>query len=82
MMAIPARVPDTRTAKVSCPYCGHVNTVRICRDDELRPIVILCDIEEGPGCDRFFAAQIAFRPSIEVFSLEPAQERRQQEEAQ
>ena len=43
---------------VTCPYCGHKDSVVATEDNTRRPIVILCDIENGPGCDRYYVARI------------------------
>lgn len=43
--------------KVSCPYCGHTNTVRIDRNSFEQREIVICDIEDG-GCDKEFAVLI------------------------
>lgn len=44
--------------KVTCPYCGNEfwQMVELHDIGISRPMIILCDIEETPGCDRYFAA--------------------------
>lgn len=61
---------DIRTVTVKCPYCGHDNKISLHRGEELRPKVVLCDVEDGPGCDRYFAAEVRFVTKVKIYTLE------------
>ena len=58
-------------AKFPCPYCGHENGQYSSVTQYRRPTVILCDIENGPGCDRYFVARIKhWTPEIVTLPIE------------
>jgi hypothetical protein len=55
--------------EVTCPYCGEKNTID---PDCLKgdgPHVILCDIEYIPGCDRYFAFSVTFKPMVTTYKM-------------
>lgn len=54
--------------RVKCPYCGYENTV-VPVPDNIRPFVVLCDIDDGPGCDRYFAVEIKFKPVVSTYRI-------------
>ena len=57
---------------IKCPYCGNDNVVMV-DPDQREPIIVLCDIDESPGCDRYFAARVDWTPSVRVFEMREAQ---------
>lgn len=61
---------DFRLVTVLCPYCGHDNRIRVHTSEENSPRVALCEIEDGPGCDRYFAVEVSFSPTVKTFTLE------------
>lgn len=54
--------------EVKCPYCGH--SCKMWLTGERRPLIMLCDSEEG-GCDREFAANVSVRYEVQTFELIP-----------
>ena len=51
-----------------CPYCGYMNTIAV-NTNIIERVVVLCDCEEGPGCDQYFVAEVKFIPVVKVFSM-------------
>ncbi len=62
-----------RSVSVKCPYCGH-HTPVLATLPYTGPEVILCDTEDGPGCDRYFVARVSWRPVVEVWEMRQAEE--------
>ena len=61
---------SSRSATVKCPYCGTEQRVMIRREEENHPKLVLCDIEDVPGCDRWFAVLILFEPIVaDIYTL-------------
>jgi len=54
--------------KVTCPYCGHGNRVSV-EYASRRPIIVMCDVDAGPGCGRYFAVQVGWKPVITRFKM-------------
>jgi hypothetical protein len=50
--------------KAICPYCGHVSYVYVEPGDRSSPLVVLCNIDEGPGCDEYFVVEFEFHPRV------------------
>jgi len=59
---------DYQKVKIVCPYCGHPNYIRF-RLTDSRMQLILCDIDDGPGCDRHFVADIALEPKVATYRI-------------
>ena len=51
---------------VICPYCGVRQKAWLERGG---PQVVLCDCEDFPGCDRYFAVTVTMKPILEYFAL-------------
>jgi len=60
---------STRDVIAVCPYCGHGTRIVVHEYEENRPKVVLCEVEDGPGCDRYFAAQVTFVPQTKTFTM-------------
>ena len=58
-----------KTVELQCPYCGVVSHYIYDADNWFRPQIFLCDTEDAPGCDRYFAATISFKPVVRYFSM-------------
>lgn len=56
-----------RQVLVKCPYCGYENA--IFPDDRIGPRVVLCGIDDGSGCDRYFAMEVKFKPLVIVYRM-------------
>lgn len=56
--------------KIQCPECGCLNEKVIDTEttQNSRPIVTLCEFEEG-GCDCYFAFTFNLKIAFETFSL-------------
>ena len=63
---------DFRLVTVACPYCGHDNRIRVHTSEENRPMTVLCEIEDGPGCDRYFVIEVSFRATVKTFTIQEA----------
>jgi len=50
-----------------CPYCGTRQSHHLARTTS--PQVILCDCENAPGCDRYFAVKLRMKPVVEYFAM-------------
>ena len=59
---------DTVYAWFTCPYCGHQNRLKV-KIDEYSPIIILCDIDDGPGCDRYFVGDFRITVDTESYAI-------------
>ena len=53
--------------QIKCPYCGHEGFYSI--KERYGPFVVLCDSEEGPGCDRYFVAKVSFTANVTTMSI-------------
>ena len=51
---------------VICPYCGTRQKQWLERGG---PQVVLCDCENVPGCDRYFAVTLTMKPVVEYYAL-------------
>ena len=54
-------------ARIPCPYCGHINGL-VVEDGAME--IISCDVEVGPGCDRYFIYKAQAKPVITTFTVE------------
>ena len=54
------------TAWITCPYCGQRQAMALLPG---RPDVVLCDTEDVPGCDRYFAVEATLRVSTVVYTM-------------
>ena len=52
---------------VDCPYCGTEQRVGLKRS--VVPQVVLCDIEDVPGCDQYFGVTLYMEPVLEYFTI-------------
>ena len=59
----------TRAVAIQCPYCGNLNK-RYLGLSDTRPIVMLCDVNDSPGCDRYFVAQMSWRPAVRTYAID------------
>lgn len=60
--------------EVVCPYCGVINTFSLTPGRRM----VLCDIEEIPGCDEYFMVDWRPVPQVRgVFRLEKVEEHEQ-----
>jgi hypothetical protein len=50
--------------RVSCPHCGFKTVINLDDWSTLRPIIVICDMDEG-GCDMPFAVQPVVKLDIE-----------------
>lgn len=55
-----------------CPYCGVRQMHYLERDRG--PQVVLCDCENYPGCDRYFAVRLRMIPKLEYYSMNETDE--------
>lgn len=58
---------NAERVSVQCPYCGVRQVHELTRS--VRPQVVLCDIEEVPGCDRYFAVTLTMIPRLSYHLL-------------
>ena len=68
-MSEEGRTKSFEAVFVTCPYCGN-RTVYYMDRDTLGPQVILCDIDDSPGCDRYFAVHVKWQPNVTTFRLQ------------
>ena len=54
--------------RIKCPYCG-VEAIYYIERETHGPQVILCDIDNAPGCDRYFAVEVNWYPRITTYAL-------------
>ena len=59
-----------------CPYCGTRQTQYLKRFTS--PQVILCDCENAPGCDRYFAVTLRMKPVVEYYAMNETAEAKDQ----
>lgn len=52
------------SATAKCPYCGHVQPIRVEARAQI-PELVYCDVEQG-GCDNFFIATATVRIDVAV----------------
>lgn len=57
------------TITVICPYCAQANRIRIRLQEYYQPMVISCDIDEVPGCDRWFVVQPHMTYTATVYGI-------------
>ena len=53
--------------QVKCPYCGHEGFYTV--KERYGPFVILCDTEDGPGCDRYFVVKVKFQAIVTTMAI-------------
>ena len=53
---------------VTCPYCNNRAVYMLDRDAR-GPQIILCDIDESPGCDRYFAIEVTWHPKVQTYRM-------------
>jgi transcription elongation factor Elf1 len=60
-----------KTAYFTCPYCGYSNHAWVKMDEDNRPRVVTCDMENG-GCDRDFVVNhhISIKTTVIPFGEE------------
>ena len=57
--------------KVPCPYCDYINTLGAAMNKRGTHYVIRCgEVMAAAGCDRHFAVQVTFTPSIRTYRME------------
>ena len=57
--------------QVTCPYCGQSQKKVISMNPQASKMkVVLCDIEDVPGCDRYFAVNVSLKPVVNTYSME------------
>ena len=63
------QINNTRAdaVQVKCPYCGHEGFFTV--QERFRPFVILCDTEDGQGCDRYFAVKVKFQAIVTTMAI-------------
>lgn len=55
---------------MTCPYCGNIFSHRVdLHKLTVRPVIVLCDIEETNGCDRYFAATIQLKAHVQTSKI-------------
>jgi len=57
-------------AKCKCPYCGHITAVYLKKEETYRPFLVLCEIEEGPGCDRYYIVKARVSVTTKSFPVD------------
>lgn len=55
-------------AEVECPYCGNKQRQPI--PFSTRPFVVLCDIDNSAGCDRYFVAKVALFATVTAMEID------------
>lgn len=56
--------------QVKCPYCGQEQTFfETPTFGRARPRVVLCDVENVPGCDRYFVVQVTFDTTVVAWPI-------------
>ena len=57
--------------ELECPYCANkfVKWVKFSQDSTPIKLVVLCDIDDTPGCDRYFAVIVKVKPMVEIFKM-------------
>ena len=55
-----------------CPYCGTRQSHYLER--KIGPQIVLCDIDDVPGCDRYFAVTLRVVHKIEYYAMNEADE--------
>jgi len=63
---------------VICPYCGTRQRTRLER--MTRPQIVLCDCEDYPGCDRWFAVRLQMVPRLQYYAVDETPEAENQTE--
>ena len=60
----------TICVRIKCPYCDNKfdRWVKF-SDNNLQKLVVSCDIDDTPGCDRYFAVIVKVKPVIETFKM-------------
>ena len=56
---------DRTGVRIVCPYCGN-EAVYFVKEGKQ---IILCDIEDTPGCDRYFVADMRFVPKVKLYAM-------------
>ena len=56
---------------IICPYCGVRQKHFLKRGG---PQIVLCDCENAPGCDRYFAVSLTMIPKVSYFSVNETDE--------
>jgi hypothetical protein len=67
------RVSHPTFVYVTCPYCGTRNRIHI-SEIQSNKHVALCDIEDVPGCDEYFAFDIRIKYETAVYKMVQAGE--------
>ena len=52
---------------IICPYCGTRQLQHLKRT--VRPQVVLCDCENYPGCDRYFAVSLRIEHKLQYYAM-------------
>lgn len=58
---------------VQCPYCSNVNGMYYQPGKDHKMQIVLCDIENSDGCDRYFVAEIAIKAEVSAYAIDKEQ---------
>ena len=60
-----------KLVEVKCPYCKVVQNVDtdMFEHVDCRPAVIECNVEEYPGCGRWFALKVSWKPIVTTYII-------------
>ena len=67
-----ATSPDREYMFLICPYCGTRQTHHLKRMTS--PQIVLCDCENAPGCDRYFAVNLRIVHKVEYLAIDATDE--------
>jgi hypothetical protein len=60
---------NLQIVELICPYCGNKTIYRL--KDHPRPQIVLCDIDDSPGCGEYFAVGIVMVPEVTYYTIIP-----------
>ena len=66
------------TVYLICPYCGVRQAHYLERVSRIQ--IILCDCEDYPGCDRWFAVRLLMVPRLQYYAVNETPEAADQTE--